>query len=78
MNVIIKIIRIVDGNKVEVSNEVPPFRDGSKKDIVEKELAEVYGAGFLLQNGEAITDENLPGGEHEYQLIMTQPIQQSK
>jgi hypothetical protein len=37
----------------------------------------VYGAGFLLQNGEAITDENLPGGEYVYKLITrTQPSAQ--
>jgi hypothetical protein len=64
MTVTIKIVRIVDGNKVEVSNEVPPFKDGCNRDKVKKELADVYGAGFLLQSGEVFTDENLPGGEY--------------
>jgi hypothetical protein len=77
MRVNIKIIRIVDGNKVEVSNEVPPFKDGCNRDKVKKELA-VYGAGFLLQSGEVFTDENLPGGEYEYQLITQPSSQQGK
>jgi hypothetical protein len=37
---------LIDGNKVEVSNEVLPFKDGSNRDAVEKKLAEVYGAFF--------------------------------
>jgi len=74
MTVTIKIVRIVDGNKVEVSNEVPPFKDGCNRDTVKMDLT-VYGAGFLLQSGEVFTDENLPGGEYEYQLI-TQPTSQ--
>ncbi len=76
MHVTIKITRIVDGNKVEVSNEVPPYKDGAKRDVVEKKLADVYGAGFLLQNDVAITDETLPGGEYEYRLVTLPSTQQ--
>jgi hypothetical protein len=74
----IKIVQIVGENKVEVSNEVLPFKDGSNRDAVEKKLAELYGAGFLLQNGEIIVDKNLPGGEYEYQLITQPSSQQGK
>ena len=72
MTVTIKIIQIVDGNKVEVSSQVPPYKDNAKRDVVEKKLADVYGVGFLLQDGEGFTDEYLPGGEYEYKPI-TQP-----
>jgi hypothetical protein len=77
MMVTIKIIRVVDGNKVEVPNEVPPYKDGAKRDVVKADLA-VYGAGFLLQNDVAITDEYLPGGEYEYKLITQPSLQQGK
>ena len=69
MHVTIKIIRVVDGNKVEVSNDVPRYKDGANTDVVEKKLADVYGAGFLLQNDMVITDETLPGGETRHSAI---------
>ena len=77
MHVTIKITRTVDGNKVEVTNDVPPYKDGANTDVVVKQLANVYGAGFLLQNDMVITDETLPGGEYEYRLVTlpsTQPL----
>ena len=78
MTVIIKVIKTVDGNKVVVPNKVPPYKDGTKTETVKADLA-VYGAGFLLQNDEIITDENLSDGEYEYALIThPSPLQGSK
>ncbi len=69
MPVTIKITRTVDGNKVEV----PPYKDGAKRDVVKKQLANKFGAGFIFQNDIVTTDETLPGGEYEYRLVAPQP-----
>ena len=70
MTVKIKIIRVVDEKMVEMfKNEVPPYKDGSKRCVVKKKLADVYGAGFLLQNDVALTDKYLSSGEYEYKLL---------
>ncbi len=75
MTVTIKIFRIVDGNKVDVPNEIPPYEDGSNRDVVKADLVEFYGKGILVRNGNSITDEHLSPGEYEYKLI-TQPSSQ--